>query len=290
MVGTRLTELLQQKGYAVRHLNRSKRAGNGIETFVWDVKAGTIEAGAFDGVDYIVHLAGAGIADKRWTDERKKVLVDSRVDTANLLFEQWKASGQPISAFVGASAIGYYGMVTRDHIFVESDPPADMYISDICVQWENASLQFKEAGIRSTLIRVGLVLAADGGALPAIAKPVRFGIGAALGSGKQWMPWIHIDDLCGQFIMAIENEAWTGIFNGVAPNPVNQKVFTKLVGKALKRPVWLPNVPAFLLKAALGEMSQLVLEGSRVSCEKVQQHGFRFAFTQAETALKEILR
>ena len=288
-MGQQLTQLLIDGGYTVRHLNRSKRASSSIDTATWDVNKGRVSAGAFDGVDHIVHLAGAGIADKRWTPERKKLLIDSRANTSKLLFESWKASGQPLKSFVSASAIGIYGMKTTNTVFVESDPASDMYISKICVEWEKAAERFVEAGIRTAIIRIGVVLTPTGGALETMAKPVRFGAGAAIGSGKQWLPWIHVRDLCRQFAMAIEHPSWEGVYNGVAPNPVTNKEFTKMLGRVLKRPVFLPNVPGFLLKLAMGEMAQIALEGSRVSAEKALNAGMKFEFDNAEVALRDLL-
>lgn len=288
LVGHQLTTQLINRGYTVRYLNRTKRAGSAAETFTWNVNAGTIEAGAFDGVDHIVHLAGAGIIDKRWTTDRKKVLIDSRVATARLLFDGWQASGAELKSFTTASGIGYYGSNTSEKIYDETDPADPAYIAQICVEWERAAELFQQANIRTCIMRIGVVLAKEGGALTTMAKPVRFGAGAPIGSGKQWVPWIHMTDLCHQFVLAIESE-WEGIYNGVAPNPVTNKELTKLMANALNRPLILPNVPGFLLKIMLGEMASLVLEGSRVSSAKAQQAGMTYLFPTADSALQDLL-
>jgi len=287
LLGTRLTELLVSKGYAVAHLSRKSSSGN-IQTHKWDIQGKVVEQGAFDDVDHIVHLAGANIAEKPWTKEQKKIFLSSRKDSADLLFAEWKKSGRQIKSFISASGIGYYGMQTNDHVYHETDAPDSSYISQLCVEWEKPVQTFAAQNVRSMAIRIGIVLAPNGGALGKLAPIVKTGLASPLGSGKQWMPWIHVDDLCRLFIRAMENETYQGVYNGVAPNPVTNKQFLKTLGKTLNRPVFLPNVPAFALKLIMGEMAGILLEGSKVSAKKTMESGFTFEYTELEKALEAI--
>jgi uncharacterized protein len=288
LVGARLTEMLLAKGYAVRHLGRKRKKDNNVETFTWDIHKRAIEKEAFENVDAVVHLAGAGVADKKWTAERKKEIIDSRVQSAQLIFETLKNSRVRPRAFISASAIGYYGTDDGSHLFVEANPSGHDFLSEVTRLWEQSADRFSDLGMRVVKIRIGVVLSDKGGALQPMAKTVKAFIGSPLGSGKQYMSWIHIDDLCQTFVDAIANESMKGAYNCVAPEPVTNKRFMEAVGKALGRPVVLPKVPPFVLKMLLGEMSTIVLDGSRVSSAKLQETGFRFKFPQLEEALANL--
>ena len=296
LVGTRLTELLQQKKYKVTHLSRSKKNENNVITYTWDIKKATIEEEAITTANYIVHLTGAGIADKRWTTKRKKEIIDSRVKSANLLFEKIKTLGHPLKAFISASAVGYYGAVTSEKIFTESDPPANDYLGETCRLWEAAADQIGQTGtvtgrtIRTVKLRTGVVLSDKGGVLEKMMQPIRYFLGAPLGNGKQYMPWIHIDDLCRIYIKAIEDEKLQGAYNAVAPAHVTNKELTKAIAKTLNKPLFLPNVPGWLLEIVLGEIGEVALKGSRVSCEKIIKAGFEFQFPELEGALNSLLK
>jgi uncharacterized protein (TIGR01777 family) len=287
LIGSALTKLLLANGHEVNHLSRSKLSENGIPTFVWDVEKGEIDDAAFEGVEAIIHLAGAGIADGRWTEQRKKIIIDSRVESANLLYQKAKELNTPLKVFVSASGISYYGMDTTEKIYSETDPPSDDFIGTCCVLWEKAADQFSDLA-RVVKFRTGIVLAANGGALEKIAQPVKLGFGAPLGSGEQWVPYIHIDDLCAMYRAAIENENYHGVYNAVNGDHVTNGDLTKETAKALKKPLWLPNVPSFVLKAAFGEMGRLILEGSRASAKKIQSVGFQFKYNTLRDALRNI--
>lgn len=287
LIGSALTKLLIARGHKVSHLSRSKSSEGGIQTFVWNPSKGEMDNAAMDSVEAIVHLAGAGIADGRWSEERKKLIIDSRVDTANLLYQKAKELKPHLKVFVSASGISYYGMDTTENIYSESDPPSEDFIGRCCVLWEEAADQFSDLA-RVVKLRTGIVLSADGGALKKIAQPVKFGVGAPLGLGSQWVPYIHIDDLCEMYLAAIEKESFKGVYNAVNGDHVTNTDLTKATAKALNKPLWLPNVPSFLLKAVFGEMAGLILEGSRTSAEKIKKAGFDFRYENLQDALRNI--
>ncbi len=289
LVGTRLTEMLMQKGYQVSHLSRNEQPGP-IPTFQWDVKTGKIDDKAIEGKDCIVHLAGAGIADKSWTDQRKKEILESRTKSAELLYQSLKTKNHQVKTFVSASAIGIYGFAGDEKYFKESDAAANDFLANVVSQWEAAVDKIASLGIRVVKVRIGILLSEKGGALAEMIKPIKWGIGSPLGTGMQYMSWIHIDDVCSLFAMAIEKESMSGAYNAVSPHPATNKAFTKAVAQVLNKPLWLPNVPGFVLKLLLGEMSDLVLKGSRVSAEKIQGAGFEFEYAELDAALKDLLK
>lgn len=289
LVGTRLTTLLMQKGYQISHLSRSSSTGP-IRTFLWDVNAGTIENGALDEVDTIIHLAGAGIADKRWSASRKKEILESRTKSTELLFQKLKQSKHNIKTFVSASAIGIYGEGGSERTFTEEDLPAHDFLAEVVRQWEDSVSQIESLGIRVVKIRIGILLSENGGALAEMVKPIKWGVGSPLGSGEQLMSWIHIDDACRIFIKGIEDESMKGVYNAVTPNPVSNKQLTKEIARVLNKPLWLPNVPGFVLKLVLGEMADLVLKGSKVSARKIQDSNFDFQFLDLKEALEDLLK
>jgi hypothetical protein len=288
LIGKHLCNLLKQKGHIVSILSRSKNANP--TTYIWDIAKDYIEPKAIIEADYIIHLAGAGIVDKRWSKSRKKTLISSRVDSTNLLFNKVKELNPKLKGFISASGIGYYGAITSDKIFNEDDKPENDFISEICMVWEKSVDQFNSLGIRTVILRTGIVLAKEGGALEKIIKPIKLGFGAAIGTGKQYMPWIHIDDLCSMYLDAIKNQEIKGIYNAVSPEHINNNLFTKSIGEVLKKSIWLPNIPAFVLKLILGKMAIIVLEGSRVSSEKIIETGFNFNYHKLKTALKNLLK
>lgn len=285
LVGKRLSHLLQEKGYDVWILSRSSNGNKNV--IEWDVKNQKLDPKQVEDFDHIINLTGAGIVDEPWTDTRKKVIVDSRTQSTALIAKAVQHNEKKPISFVSASAVGYYSFVTGEHVFKETDAPGNDFLAETCELWEQSTEEIKNMGIPTALIRIGIVLDKNGGALKEMAKPVKLFAAAALGTGKQYLPWIHIDDLCGMFIHAMENKL-EGPFNAGAPNQVNNKTFTKILAKVLKRPYFLPNVPAFMMKLILGTRALLVLEGSRVSPEKIQKTGFEFKFTDLEKALREI--
>ncbi|MFA0961783.1 TIGR01777 family oxidoreductase [Roseivirga sp. BDSF3-8] len=290
LVGHHLTLLLISKGYHVAHLSRSPSPDSSITTYLWDIDKGYIQREALDFADYIIHLAGAGVADKKWTDSRKKVIMNSRTQSTRLLFDTISQGGYPLQRFVSASAIGYYGMDTGDKWITEESGHGTDFLADVTSRWEEEVKKFHQIDVPEVRIRIGVVLAEEGGALPKMAKPVRFGLGAPLGDGSQYVSWIHIQDLCGILAHALtSNRMENQPYNAVAPYPVTNKELTKQIGKALRKPVFLPSVPAFMLKMVLGEMSQIVLGGNRVSSEKIRHTGFDFSYPHVDQALKDLL-
>lgn len=281
LIGRELTKKLTNNGHIVNILTRSPKKSN---EFLWDVKDNFIDKDAFNNVTHIIHLAGAGIADKRWTNKRKKELISSRVKTANLLFNKIQEYKVPLKSFISASGIGYYGAITSNKIFTEDDKPEGDFISKICVKWEKAAFQFEEKEIPVTILRTGVVLTKKGGALQKMNTPLFL---SALGDGKQYMPWIHLDDLCSLYIKSIENKNFTGIFNAVAPEHQTNESFTKILSKIINKPMLPFNAPSFVLKTALGEMAYVLLKGSRVSSKKTSEF-YTFNFPDLKSALNNI--
>ena len=287
LVGSHLTEMLLQKGFQVVHVGRTKRAGispNAAPTFVWDVNKQEFDAEALKGVDTIINLAGAGVADKRWTDSRKRELLESRTKSLALLYKTLSTTNHQVTAVISASAIGYYGFVGND-VFTEDSKPGTDFLATLTQQWEAEADKLASLNIRIVKLRIGIVLSEKGGALTEMAKPVRMFAGSPLGSGKQNLSWIHIDDLCAMFLKAATDENLRGAYNAVSGDWVSNEEMTKAIGKVLNRPVWPVHVPGFVLKLMLGEMANIVLQGSKVSADKIKQTGFEFKYTRLEEAL-----
>lgn len=287
LIGTRLTELLLKKGYGVSHLGRHKREGD-VRGFTWDIDAFKIEPEALKNIDAVVHLAGAGIADKPWTEKRKREILESRTRSAEILRHEFQKPGNTVKTFVTSSGMSYYGCYDDDRIFKEDDPPARDFLAEVTRQWEAEGDKIESLGIRTVKIRTGIVLSRDGGALEAMAKPIRWYAGAPLGRGNQLMSWIHLNDLCNIYCKALEDGEMHGPYNGVAPEIVTNRQMTKAIAKAINRPVVLPGVPAFVLKWLLGEMADMALKGCGLSCSKIQEAGFQFEFGTLEKALHDI--
>ncbi|MEM6641753.1 MAG: TIGR01777 family oxidoreductase [Bacteroidota bacterium] len=287
LVGSRLSSLLQEEGYEVSHLSRNPKDGK-YKAYFWDVPAGEVDQTAISSTDAIIHLAGAGVADKRWNDARKRDIYDSRIDSTNLLRKKVKELNPNLQHFISASAIGFYGWDTGSAVVDESSDRGGGFLADVVADWEEASRKFGELSIPNAQIRVGVVLSDKGGALVEIAKPIRFGFGAPLGSGDQYMSWIHLDDLCGIFkhVLEYKNE---GVINGVAPQPVTNTELTKAIASVLRKPLFLPKVPKFALRILVGEMADMLVGGNNVSSLKIEKLGYSFAFPDLEKALKDLL-
>ena len=281
LIGKALQKTLVKKGHEIVVLTRNPKENH---HFKWDISKGIIDEKAFDNVDYIIHLAGAGIADKKWTTARKKVLIDSRVESINLLYKYVQKLNIPLKKFISASGIGFYGAKTTETIFEEHYKPADDFIAEICIKWENAVKPFEQLNIPFTILRTGIVLSDKGGALAKMNTPLFL---SALGSGKQYMPWIHIEDMINLYIKSIEELDFTGIFNAVAPEHQTNASFTATLGKVLKKPVTPFNVPSFVLKIILGELSNILLKGSRISSEKITSK-YNFKYPNLKSSLQEI--
>ncbi|NOY48819.1 MAG: TIGR01777 family protein [Chlorobi bacterium] len=288
LVGRHLCKKLQEKGYDVAILSRTKKQEVATPTYTWDLDKKEIEKEAIDTADYIIHLAGANIGDKRWTSKRKLLIINSRVKTGQLIFSKIKEQNKELKAFISASAIGYYGTITSDKIFTETDTPANDFLGDTCRQWEQSTDRFKDLGIRTVKIRTGVVLTRQGGALSKMLTPVKMGVGSAIGNGRQYLPWIHIDDLCNIYIKAIEDVQMDGAYNAVAPDHKTNKEFTRTLVRVLKKPFWFPNIPAITMKLIFGKMSEILLGGSRISVDKIKATGYNFLFPELETALTDL--
>jgi uncharacterized protein len=291
LVGSKLTEQLLQKGYEVIILTRKQRvaAVSNLRYAVWDVDAGTIDDGAIRSADHIVHLAGAGVADKRWTPARKQEIAESRTKSAALIVKALAGIPNKVKTVVSASAIGWYGADTaesRRRGFSEDAPPDRHFLGETCRLWEGSINPVQELGKRLVKLRIGIVLSEDGGALQEFSRPIRFGMATILGSGDQVISWIHVEDLCRMFIYAIENEGMAGAYNAVAPKPVTNKELTLKLAQKLRGKFFIPlHVPAFALKLALGEMSIEVLKSATVSSEKIQSTGFIYRYPSITAAL-----
>jgi uncharacterized protein (TIGR01777 family) len=307
LIGKALSQLLFEKGHRVLILTRKKPTqpkgpddlplpgsyGKLLTYFEWDPFAGTIDPEAIRQADYIVHLAGAGVADKRWSAKRKKVIEESRSKSGALLVKALKEIPNKVQAVISSSAIGWYGpdpVVPNPRPFEETDPVSDDFLGETCRLWEEAISPVTELRPRLVIIRTGIVLSPDGGAMAEFMKPVKLGVAAILGSGKQVVSWIHIDDLCRIFLHAIEQQQWRGIFNGVGPQPVDNRTLTLALARRLKGRYYVPvYVPSFVLKIMLGEMSVEVLKSVTVSAKKSRIAGFQFLYPSIETALDHLL-
>lgn len=288
LIGTRLAQRLQEKGYQVALLSRSEKSEGAFTIFKWNPEKGEIDEKALDHADCIIHLAGENIGAKRWTRDRKQQLLDSRVRSGELILNAIEKRKQKPPTFITASAIGYYGAVTTETLFDESEPANSDFLGQICEKWEEVADHFEALGSRALKIRTGIVLSKRGGALAKLSLPIRLGIGAPLGNGLQYMPWIHLDDLCGIFIHALEHPHLAGAFNAVAPEHITNKALTKKVAGEVKRPLWMPHIPAAFIKLLFGEMSVMLLQGSRVSSEKIRASGYSFLFPDLGPALRQL--
>jgi uncharacterized protein (TIGR01777 family) len=288
LIGSELSRQLESLGFEVFLLTRERKLHSGRKSFLWDPGTGYIDSAAISQADYIVHLAGANIGEKRWTSDRKKEITESRVLSGTLLLKEARQSKR-LKAFITASGVNYYGTVTTSHIFTESDPAAHDFLGETCKQWEDTAHEFEESGFRSVIIRNAVALSVDGGSLPRIIKPVKHGLGAALGTGRQYFPWIHLDDLCRIYIKAIKENSIHGAYNAVAPEYVTNEMFMKILSETLNKPFILPAVPGIVLKIAFGEMAEIMLKGSRVSSEKIVKEGFTFRYPVLRKALSSLI-
>jgi len=287
LVGSELVTLLEGNGHKVSLLSRSKGKDQSPPVFQWDYKNHYIEEGAFDGVDTLVHLAGAGVADQRWTKERKEEIMNSRTQTSDLLYEKLKNTDHSVRTLVAASAVGYYGMDTGDTSLTEDSPAGHDFLADVVKAWEDSTSRFTELGIRVVQIRIGVVLSNEGGALPKLLSPP---VAAPLASGNQYMSWIHMDDLVSIIGKSVEDGNMIGPYNAVAPEPLTNRAFTKKAAKAFGK-LYLPiPVPSFALRLLLGEMAQVVTGGNKVSAYKINKTGFDFKYAKLQNALENLAK
>ncbi|MFK8162961.1 MAG: TIGR01777 family oxidoreductase [Lewinella sp.] len=286
-IGKHLSERLKEKGHEVRHLSRSRRPDSPFKTFQWDVAKQTIDDAALKEVDYIINLTGAGIADKRWTDKRKQLIISSRTNSTKLLADALKRLDIRPKLYLNSSAVGYYGN-RGDKLLTEDDGPGSGFLSESCVEWEQSVNAVHELGIPVCINRTGIVLHPDSGALEKMLIPLHFFTSTYFGDGQQFYSWIHIDDMVETFVFAIEHQL-TGTYNAVAPHPARNKTMAAALGPAKGKPALVIPAPAFALKIALGEMSHTVLDSTRCSSAKLTAEGFTFKFPELEGALSDLL-
>jgi uncharacterized protein (TIGR01777 family) len=287
LIGKHLTQALLEKGHKVSHLSRKPGNDPRVTTFLWDIAAGKIDEQCIDGVDMVLHLAGAGIADKRWSEKRKKELIESRTKSIGLIYGLIKNKPNKVNSVISAAAIGYYGD-RGDELLTEESAPGKGFLPECCVAWEKAVDEGKALGLRVVKFRTGVVLDKRGGALPQMAMPVKLFVGAALGNGRQWVPWIHWQDVLDMYLTAIEKINMTGVYNMAAPEPATNKQLMKAIGRQLHKPLWPLKVPSLVFKLLMGEMSTIILGSDKVSAQKIQDDGFTFKYPELAGALKQI--
>ena len=290
LIGSELVKQCHDAGIDVNYLTTSNdkiKKSKNYSGFLWNPEKNEIDIKAFEGVTAIINLVGATIA-KRWTDDYKKVIIDSRVNSADLIFKTLQNIEHEVVHFISASGINIYPESKTKLYTEESEEVGNDFLAEVVVAWENAAGKFKKLGMEVSKVRTGMVLAREDGALPQLIKPIKLGFGAPLGDGNQWQSWIHIEDIAKIYLFIMVNQL-EGKFNAVAPNPVQNKKLTKLIATQLEAPLWMPNVPGFTLKLALGEMSTLVLDGQLVSSKKIEDLGYHFKFYNIESALQDLL-
>lgn len=290
LIGKALVAQCREAGMSVHYFTtRKEKIVDEINYrgFYWNPSKALIDEAAFEGVDSIVHLAGAPIS-QRWTSQAKKEILDSRIQPMQLMYDVLKEKDHNIGYFVSASGINVYPSSETKLYTEEDEVTPNTFLSEVVSQWEEQAKRFKDIGMDVAKVRTGMVLAKDGGALPQFAQPIRLGFGAPLGKGSQWVSWIHIKDIVGVYYFLLQNK-FDGVYNAVATNPVQNKRLTEVVAHRLKKPLWMPNVPEFALKALLGEMSDLVLESQLVSSNKIKKLGYPFYYYNVEAALEDLL-
>jgi uncharacterized protein (TIGR01777 family) len=302
LIGTAIAKALVEKNYSVIILTRNKKKTShplhaNLSYAEWNIDEQTIDTAAITKSDYIIHLAGEGVADKRWTSKRKKEIVESRIQSSNLLVKALKENENNVKAVISASGIGWYGSSlsgengTDKHPFIETDPAAEDFLGISCKEWEASIDPVTSLGKRLVKFRTGIVLSNEGGALKEFKKPLRFGIAAILGNGKQVISWIHIDDLVRLYIYGIENEKLQGVYNAVAPQTITNKKFILQLARTIRGKFFVPIfVPSFILEIVLGEISIEVLKSAKVSCEKIKTEGYTFLYPSAKAAFLQLVK
>jgi|TARA_R100000479_G_scaffold33554_4_gene14261 hypothetical protein len=290
LIGTQLTKECHKAGISVNYLTTSKEKIENepnYKGFYWNPYEGKIDKNAFKDVTTIINLVGATIS-KRWTKSYKKTIIESRTKTADLIFETLKNNKTTVKHFISASGVSIYPN-SESRLYTEEDTAVDTtFLAEVVQAWEAAADQFEKLDMRVTKVRTGVVLAEDDGAFPKLVKPIEKGFGAALGSGKQWMSWIHIEDIVCIYMHVLKN-GLRGVYNATAPNPVTNEKMTQKIAAYLEKDLWLPNVPGFVLRLVLGQMSVLVLKGQLVSSKKLEESGYEFRYVNVAPAIKNLL-
>lgn len=292
LIGGEIVKLCHKKNIKVNYLTTSKSKiilEENYQGFYWNPKSGEIDKDCFQGVDTIVHLAGASVS-KRWTTSYKEEILNSRIQTTQLLVNALKETNHTVKQVVSASAIGLYpDSLTNYYDEDYKVEDARSFLTHVVKEWEEAVDAFSKLNITVSKVRIGLVLSSNGGALKAMVKPIKYGVGAAFGSGNQWQSWIHIQDLARQFLYIL-NHGLKGTYNGVAPNPVSNQELTKAIASTLNKPLFLPNIPKFFMKLVLGEMHSVLFDSHRVSSKKIEDNGFEFKYHHLQPALEDLLK
>jgi len=289
LIGKELVQLLLENGHTIHYLTTSK---NKIQDkpnyfgYYWNSEKGILDENSLIGVDVIVHLAGANIA-KRWTNAYKQEIIESRTLSSELLFNALKKNPHQVKQIVSASGTAIYPE-SHSKIYDETTTEKDdSFLANVVLKWEESVDRFQALDIKVCKLRTGVVLAKNGGALPEMAKPIKMGFGAAMGNGKQIQSWIHISDLVAIYHFVIQNQ-FEGVFNAVSPHPISNAGLTKAISKALHKPLFLPNIPEFVMKIILGEMSVLLFSSKNLSANKIRQRGFKFQFPEIRQALNDL--
>lgn len=290
LIGSRLTDSLLKKGYKVNTLGRKAEPATkaGLQTFVWDVDKGTMDEKAMEGVNAIVHLAGASVAEGRWTDKRKKEIIDSRQKSANIIYKYLESHPHSVKVFISSSGIDYYGDCGTE-VLGEDHPRGTGFLADVTKVWEESAKQFTQLGIREVRCRTGVVLAREGGALPELTKTIPLGVAPYFTKTPLFYSWIHIEDVCGIMEYAIENEKVNGAINTTAPEPLPIKNLMQEILRAKSSSAILTPVPSFALKIMLGEQADMLLGSHICSTSKIQDTGYQFKYPDIKRALKNIV-
>ena len=290
MIGSFLIKVLQAKGYGISILTRNKKKNTrAVQYYTWDIASQKIDANCLTNVVGIIHLAGENVASGRWTDKRKKALLDSRTASTALLYKLLSEEEHTVKSFISASATGVYGSKTSDITFTEDMPAATDFLASICKEWEASVAEISKLGIRTVALRTGIVLSSQGSALQKMLLPFQLGLGSPIASGGQYMPWIHIDDLCKMYFYALEQPEVKGIYNAVSVEAVTNTQFSKTLAKTLKRPFFMPNIPSFILQLIFGEMAIILSTGSKVSSQKIAETGFEFTYEKLNDAFRDLV-
>jgi len=287
LIGKHITGALLKQGHKVSHLSRSLTPIKGVTTYLWNVPEQQIDEHCIAGVDTIIHLAGASIADERWTPERKQEITASRTESILLIYKLLREKPHQVKTVISASGIAYYGN-RGDEALSEESSPAQDFLATCCTHWEAAVDEGKALGLRIVKYRTGVVLTSEGGALPQLAKPVKSGMGAPIGSGKQWIPWIHLQDVVDLYLKAVNDTSIKGVFNQTAPEPVTNRQMTEAIALQFKKTLWLPAIPAFVLKMIMGEMSAFVLSSTKAMPQALIQQNYTFKYPLIADALREL--
>lgn len=291
LIGKKLCEILLSKGHTITVLSRKSVSINSekIKYSKWDPEKGIVDKNVISETDYIVHLAGENIGNGRWTSEKRKRIIKSRIDPLRLIEEVIANAEKKPKCLISSSASGFYGATTSDRIFFEDDSPGNDFLGNVCQQWEKAADSFENKGIRVVKIRTGIVLSKTEGAFKKMTLSRKFGFLITPGDGKQYLPWIHLDDLCSIYLRAIEDESIRGAINAVAPDHIKYSELNISIRNLMKIKLPIFKIPAFLIKLVLGDASDLILKGSRISCDKITGKKFYFRYPEINKALKDLL-